>query len=373
MKFQNLLKLSNMRAQVELIATSGRLERAAENGPDAGKTAARLAALRTVVGDLIARVECALPQLAAAGPGVAAEAARHLLQAGGKRVRPLLLVLSARAAGATPAPEIEERLAQAAELVHAATLLHDDVLDDGRMRRGVPAARVLWGNAASVLGGDFLLVRALELTASCAVAGALDELLESIARMIDGEALQLEHRGRADLDPAGYRAVVDGKTASLFAWCGRVGARLARATPATIEALGTYGLRLGHAFQIVDDVLDVEGDPRKLGKSVLSDLREGKLTLPLLYALEAESTLRQKLQAAADADGRSDDVGALADDIVDAVQRTGAAGRARRAAVVETQAALAALASIDEGPAESTRPYREALATIARELCARVS
>jgi octaprenyl-diphosphate synthase len=355
-----------MRANAELSTTSARLERAAEQGPDGNQTAERLQALQTLVGDLIVRVERKLPELAAAGPGVAAEAARHLLAAGGKRVRPLLLVLAARAAGGRPESHLEERLAQAAELVHAATLLHDDVLDDGRVRRGVPAARVLWGNAASVLGGDFLLVRALELTASTGVAGALDELLEAIGRMIDGEALQLAHRGRADLQPEAYRAVVDGKTASLFAWCGRAGARLARANLATIHALGTYGLHLGHAFQIVDDVLDVEGDSRVLGKSVLSDLREGKLTLPLLYALDEEPALRARLAAAA----QLEEDPHIAEEVAAAVRRTHAAQRARRAAVAETQAALAALALVD---APQGRPYHDALAYIARELCARVS
>ena len=356
----------DIRAPADLLATSGRLERAAQNGPDAERTTARLAALRTVVGDVIARIDAGLPELVSSGPGVAAEAARHLLQAGGKRVRPLLLVLSSRAAGGRARADVEERLAQAAELVHAATLLHDDVLDDGRMRRGVPAARVLWGNAASVLGGDFLLVRALELTASTAVPGALPELLDAIGRMIDGEALQLAHRGRADLDPAGYRAVVDGKTASLFAWCGRAGARLAQASAPTIEALGTYGLHLGHAFQIVDDVLDVEGDPKKLGKNVLGDLREGKLTLPLLYALEAQPCLRARLQDAAERDCAE----AIADEIVDAVKRCRANERARLAAVAETQAALAALEAVE---VTAGQPFKEALAYIARELCARVA
>jgi octaprenyl-diphosphate synthase len=361
-----------MRANAELSTTSSRLERAAEKGPDGNQTAARLQALQLLVGDLIARVERKLPELASGGPGVAAEAARHLLAAGGKRVRPLLLVLAGRAAGGRPEPHLEERLAQAAELVHAATLLHDDVLDDGRVRRGVPAARVLWGNAASVLGGDFLLVRALELTASTGVTGALDELLSAIARMIDGEALQLAHRGRADLQPAAYRAVVDGKTASLFAWCGRAGARLAGARASAIEALGTYGLHLGHAFQIVDDVLDVEGDARVLGKSALRDLREGKLTLPLLYALEEEPALRARLQAAADDElaGHEHAHDAIADEVAQAVRRTHAAQRARRAAVAETQAALAALHAVD---ASQGQPYHEALQHIARELCARVS
>jgi octaprenyl-diphosphate synthase len=337
--------------------TALRLERAAQNGPTPGRTAERLSALKLVAGEVVARVEAALPNAADAGPGLAARAAHHLLSAGGKRVRPLLVVLAARASGASTSAA-EEKLAQAAELVHAATLLHDDVLDDGRMRRGLPAARVLWGNAASVLGGDYLLVRALELTASSGVPDALDDLLGVINDMIEGEALQLAHRGQADLDRAAYLSVVDGKTASLFAWCGRSGARLANAK---VEALGAYGLHLGRAFQIVDDVLDVEGDPAALGKSVLSDLREGKLTLPVLYALEDRPLLRARLAAEVD----SDDGHPIAFEVARAVEETGAAERARKDAERETSAALAALSTVGESI------YTEALAMIAHELCKR--
>ena len=359
-----------MRAHGELAATAVRIERAAEHGPAPAETAARLASLKVLAGEVIARVEAELPRLADGGPGCAAEAARHLLEAGGKRVRPLLVVLSARAAGPGRYGErAAENLAHAAELVHAATLLHDDVLDDGRVRRGLPAARVLWGNAASVLGGDFLLVRAREWTAASGVGGVLDELLQAIARMIDGEALQLAHRGRADLDASGYRAVVDGKTASLFAWCGRAGARLAGASAETVSALGDYGLHLGRAFQIVDDVLDVEGDARRLGKNVLCDLREGKLTLPVLYALEHAPALRDDLRAAADQDSPSEE---LTDAVVEAISRSQAAARARADAQEETlqaERALAQLATLD-GPAEA-HACQAALAFIARELCAR--
>jgi octaprenyl-diphosphate synthase len=359
-----IFETSHMRTHADLVATAERLGRAAEEGPAPSQTAQRLEALKLLTGDVIARVERALPGLAEGGPGVAAEAARHLLRAGGKRVRPLLVVLSARAAGCVRSRGLaEEALAQAAELVHAATLLHDDVLDDGRMRRGLPAARVLWGNAASVLGGDFLLVRALELTAQAGVPGALDELLQAIGRMIDGEALQLAHRGRADLDAAGYHAVVDGKTASLFAWCGRAGARLADAPAPIVEALGDYGLHLGRAFQIVDDVLDVEGDPRALGKSVLVDLHEGKLTLPVLYALDATPSLRSRLAACA-CEGPAAD--ALTEAVVDAVIASHAAQRARRDAVAETGLAEAALAPL------GSSLFADALRHIARELCARV-
>jgi octaprenyl-diphosphate synthase len=179
--------------------------------------------------------------------------------------------------------------------------------------------------------------------------------------MIDGEALQLAHRGRADLDPAGYRAVVDGKTASRFAWCGRAGARLAGAAPQVVEAFGAYGLELGRAFQIVDDVLDVEGDPRALGKCVLTDLREGKLTLPVLYALEAEPALRARLAAATDAQ-------AIAEEVAQAVRRSDAARRARADARSATESALAALDRV-----APVGPFSDALKLIARELCARVS
>jgi len=353
-----------MRAQAELAATTERLAEAARRGPDPDAVHARLGALKLLVGDIVTDVENGLPALADGGPGLAGRAARHLLGAGGKRVRPLLVILAARASGVSveclTTRASVTKLAQAAELVHAATLLHDDVLDDGRTRRGMPAARVLWGNAASVLGGDFLLIRALELTAATGVVGALGDLLAAIGRMIDGEALQLQHRGRSDLDAAGYIDVVDGKTASLFAWCGRAGARLAGSDAAAADALGAYGLHLGRAFQIVDDVLDVEGDPNALGKSVLSDVREGKLTLPVLYALEREPALRAVLDACVAAD--SDDAG----DVASAVARTGAAEAARERARQETARAVAALTALP------MTPWSEALRYIAHELCARV-
>jgi len=364
-----------MRANAELAATTERLAEAAQRGPDPEATQARLGALKLLVGDLIDEVEAALPRLAGDGPGLAGAAARHLVGAGGKRVRPMLVILAARAAaGMAGDPAAHEtpawraalgKLAQASELVHAATLLHDDVLDDGRTRRGLPAARVLWGNAASVLGGDFLLIRALELTAASGIDGTLNDLLAAIAHMVDGEALQLEHRGKSDLDPAGYLAVVDGKTASLFRWCGRAGARLAGMDPSVVDALGAYGLHLGRAFQIVDDVLDVEGNPAALGKSVLSDLQEGKLTLPVLYALEREPALRARLAhclTAPNQDGAAEAAG-----VGEAVVRTGAAERARVTAQRETAAAAKALASLGKSV------WHDALVHIAHELCARVS
>jgi octaprenyl-diphosphate synthase len=358
-----------MRTQADLTTTADRLKRAADRGATAAATAERLSALETGVSALMARVEAALPALSRGGPGLAGQAAQHLIASGGKRVRPLITVLSARALGCRgPADDPRlESLALASELVHAATLLHDDVLDDGRVRRGMPAARVLWGNAASVLGGDFLLVRALELAASTGVEGALGDLLQAIGCMIDGEALQLAHRGRADLDASGYHAVVEGKTAALFAWCCGAGARLAGASAGDRERVRRYGVEVGRAFQIVDDVLDLDGDPAHLGKSVLNDLREGKLTLPVLHALAADASLRSRLAELGEAGEEAPP--SLAEELRAAIDRAGATRLARQEAARATTRALEALADLTHPIA----PYDGALQLIARELCARVS
>jgi octaprenyl-diphosphate synthase len=355
-----------MRADADLAPTAIKLAAAARRGADPDRVLQRLGALRVEVEAILAAVERGLPALGADGPGVAGLAARHLLGAAGKRVRPLLLVLASRAVRGVGLRAGEVPLAQAAELVHAATLLHDDVLDDGRVRRGVPAARVLWGNAASVLAGDFLLIRALELCEAARLPEVLPDLLLTVARMIDGEAHQLAHRGRADLSADDYFRVVDGKTASLFAWCGRSGARLAGAGPERVAALGAYGHHLGRAFQIVDDVLDVEGDQAKAGKSVLCDLREGKLTLPVLHALAVRPALRARLAAVADADAAAPVLVELAE----AVRETGAAPAARAAARRETDLAVDALAAAGLDAAD---PCRLALTTIAHELAARAA
>jgi octaprenyl-diphosphate synthase len=222
------------------------------------------------------------------------EASAHLVGAGGKRVRPITTLLMCRACGGEPGRVIS--LAAAVELIHSATLLHDDVMDEGEERRGRPASRVLWGNLVSVLSGDLLLTAALDLVQRAAVEGAMADTLVTMRALIGGEVAQLKARGRDDLGIEGYLEIAAGKTASLFACACRFGARGAGATASTIEAAGRFGEHVGVAFQIVDDVLDLEGVPHEVGKRLGHDLAEGKTTLPLALALrQAAAELRPLL------------------------------------------------------------------------------
>ncbi len=219
--------------------------------------------------------------------------ARHQLGLAGKLLRPLCVLLAAKL-GRGFGPSARQ-LAVAVELIHNATLLHDDVIDLGEARRGAPAARAVYGNAASVLAGDWLLVQAIRRIRLCDQPGLLDGALAVIEKMIAAEALELENRCRLDLEPAEYFRVVDGKTAALFRFALLAGATAGELTPGERDALETYGDHLGVAFQLIDDVLDLDGDPAIMGKAALSDLREGKMTYPLLLAIERDDSLRREL------------------------------------------------------------------------------
>jgi octaprenyl-diphosphate synthase len=232
-------------------------------------------------------LEALLERACGRGPAPLDAAAKQLVMAGGKRVRPLSCLLVTRACGGDASKAIS--LAASVELIHSATLLHDDVIDEGEERRGRPASRVLWGNLVSVLSGDLLLTSALELVESAGIAGAMTDTLATMQRLIAGEVAQLKARGREDLGIEGYLEIVRGKTASLFANACRAGARVAGAEPNVIDAMGRFGERVGVAFQIVDDVLDLEGIPHEVGKRLGHDLAEGKTTLPLALALQHDA------------------------------------------------------------------------------------
>lgn len=261
--------------------------------------AARLVEIRRWLQGDLDGLEAALGATASGAGDLAQRAAAHLLGRPGKRIRPVCVFLAARAAGGGAPGEVLRELAVACELVHAATLLHDDVIDQGQERRGAQTARVLYGNPASVLGGDHLLVDALRRVRLTGQDRLLGRLFEVIGEMIAAEAVQLERRGRFEPDRAVYDRVVHGKTAVLFGWAMEAGAEAAGADPAVGQALARAGTALGLAFQLVDDALDLEGEAAVTGKDSLLDLKEGKLTWPLIVACEQDPGLVAELRAVA--------------------------------------------------------------------------
>lgn len=211
------------------------------------------------------------------------ELARYLIESGGKRLRPMLTVAAAQVFGQGSGSAIN--FAAAVEFMHNATLLHDDVVDESDMRRGKPAARMVWGNKASILVGDFLLGQAFMMMVETGDIAALGVLSSASAVMAEGEVFQLAKTGDLTTTPADYAEVIRAKTAVLFQAACEVGAMSGGADAAGRAALARYGLELGNAFQLVDDVLDYGGQSGTLGKNTGDDLREGKMTLPVILAL----------------------------------------------------------------------------------------
>ena len=215
--------------------------------------------------------------------------AEYIVSGGGKRLRPLLVFISAQALGADPKCSLVVDLAATVELIHTATLLHDDVVDESALRRGRATANAEFGNAASVLVGDFLYSRAFQVMVGTGQMRVLALLSEATNRIAEGEVMQLMALGNLGLTEADYMRVIEAKTAKLFEAAGALGAIAAGAPAATERALAEYARRLGVAFQIADDVLDYRGDVGTLGKSLGDDLAEGKLTLPIIITLERGS------------------------------------------------------------------------------------
>ena len=229
-------------------------------------------------------VEAALAKGSASEVELISLAARHILDAGGKRFRPQLTLLSALAFEYEgPAAVL---MAAAMELIHTATLVHDDIVDESDSRRGRATANFFWGNSASVLMGDYLVIKAFTIAAETGDPRLFRLLCDTIGRMCEGEVLQICVRAETNLEVETYLEIIEAKTAILMATCCRTGALLGGAALEQTEALTAFGTRVGLAFQIIDDVLDYTGEEKSLGKPVGSDLREGKVTLPLIYALE---------------------------------------------------------------------------------------
>ena len=213
------------------------------------------------------------------------EVAGHILFSGGKRLRPLLLVLAARMCDYRG--DYDKTFSISLEYLHAATLLHDDLIDEAELRRGRPVAHSIWGNATTILVGDFLLARALTIAAGTGNIEIIKVVAGITENMSQGEIHQLSRKGDLSLSETEYREVIWRKTAVLFEGACRSAALLAGASPDRIEALATYGANLGLAFQMADDLIDYTSDTQELGKKAGADLREGKLTLPVIAALQA--------------------------------------------------------------------------------------
>src|SRR5216684_1718669 len=231
---------------------------------------------------------------------------RYLQSGGGKRLRPILVLLSSRLVGATSDATI--RMAAVVEMIHTATLVHDDVIDIAKTRRGRPSSNAIWGNHTCVLAGDWLYMQAFQVALRERNFHVLDLLIALTQMMVEGELLQLERIGKIDISEADYMQLVDRKTASLFSACARLGAMMGGADDATEARLGEFALNLGIAFQLVDDVLDFTSHEKVLGKPVGSDLREGKITLPLIYALQDATAEERKMVEAVLEDANYDRV-----------------------------------------------------------------
>lgn len=275
--------------------------------------------------------------------------AEYIIGAGGKRIRPMLVLLFSKALGFTGPERFE--LAATVEFIHTATLLHDDVVDESALRRGRQTANALFGNAASVLVGDFVYSRAFQMMVSVNRMRVLEVLADATNVIAEGEVLQLMNMHDADISVPEYLRVIRFKTAKLFEASARLGAVLAESSTDVEEACAAYGRSLGTAFQLVDDLLDYEGTTAQLGKNVGDDLREGKPTLPLLLAMENGSSEERDIIRHAIEHG---EVARLAD-IVEIVRRTGAIAATRDAARREAEHASSQLSRL--APSD----YREAL------------
>jgi octaprenyl-diphosphate synthase len=320
---------------------------------DAASRPADFSAVRELATADMARVDTLIRDSLTSDVALIAQVAEHIIGGGGKRLRPMLHVLAARAAGYRGDDHI--KLATVIEFIHTSTLLHDDVVDESDMRRGRKTANAVWGNAASVLVGDFLYSRSFQLMVQLDSMAVMRVLADTTNTIAEGEVLQLLHIGNADVDETAYLGVIERKTAVLFAAATELAAVLAGLTDVDQRALRRYGMQLGYAFQIADDLLDYLGDAEALGKNAGDDLAEGKPTLPLIYALAEATPQRAHMLRHAIESG---DLAAMPE-IVAAIRSGNALERTRACAERYADDAIDAL---DALPAS---PYRDALAELA--------
>ncbi len=262
------------------------------------------------------------------------EVSRYIISAGGKRLRPALLLMVCGSLGYKGDQRFN--LAAVVEFIHTATLLHDDVVDESTLRRGRATANESFGNPASVLVGDFLYSRAFQMMLDAGDMRIMEILADATNVIAEGEVLQLMNMHDASLDEEAYLLVIRSKTAKLFEASARLGAVLAGADSRVEQACATFGQALGTAFQVIDDMLDYDGDASEMGKNLGDDLREGKATLPLIAAMQrGSSEQRELIRHAIETGGLTD-----LDNIVAIVRATGALEATRQAAAAEAQRAM---------------------------------
>jgi len=281
------------------------------------------------------------------------QVADYIINSGGKRLRPALVLLSAGVFGKVETHHHE--LAAVVEFIHTATLLHDDVVDESAMRRGRATANTLFGNAASVLVGDFVYSRAFQMMVNVQNMRVMEVLAEATNIIAEGEVLQLLNCHDADITDEAYLKVIHYKTAKLFEAATRLGAIICNAPPENERAMAEYGMRLGTAFQLIDDVLDLSGDSHDIGKNLGDDLAEGKPTLPLLFAMRNGTEAQRIVIRHAIEEGGLDELPA----VIKAVQETGALDHVRVIARKEADIACAAIADLP------TSSHHQALISLA--------
>ena len=295
------------------------------------------------------------------GVALVGTVSQYIISAGGKRIRPALLLLMAGALGYKGTQH--HNLAAVIEFIHTATLLHDDVVDESTLRRGRPTANERFGNPASVLVGDFLYSRAFQMMVDAQDMRVMEILAEATNVIAEGEVLQLMNMHDASLDEAAYLRVIRSKTAKLFEASTRLAAILVKSPPTVEDACAEYGQALGTAFQVIDDLLDYDGSTIELGKNLGDDLREGKSTLPLIIAMQRGTPAERSLIQEAIENGSVDGL----NEIADIVRKTGALDATRSAALSEAERALSALAYIPDGI------YKNALHDLASQMLVRRS
>ncbi len=311
------------------------------------------AAVQTLINDDMQAVNTLIQKRLQSEVALVNQLGNYIVNSGGKRLRPILLLLSARAFGYTGTHHIN--LATVVEFIHTATLLHDDVVDASELRRGQQTANSVWGNEASVLVGDFLYSRSFQMMVEIKNMRVMDILSNATNVIAEGEVLQLLNCHEPDTSEANYLQVIRSKTAKLFEAAAQLGAVISGQSSELEQAMTVYGMHLGTAFQLIDDVLDYSATSEEMGKNIGDDLAEGKPTLPLIYALKHGTKAQQQILREAITQGGKE----LINDVIAAIKSTNAIEYTAQAARKEAQKATAALTGL------SPSLYTDALLALA--------